>query len=112
MQSLVKISFIKPRYELSNLFLCDRRREINIPCGQAGKSFRIAGEQAVQKSRSAAQVAEDKQRFFDGMIFIVGEEHVIQPEAKPVDEHADRPDDVKEGEEEKAFAGEAGGGVF
>lgn len=46
------------------------------------------------------------------MIFISGEENVIQPEEEPVDEHAERPDDTEERKEDKAFSCEAGGGVF
>ena len=46
------------------------------------------------------------------MIFICGEENVIQPKEKPVDERAKRPNDVEERKEENAFSSEAGGGVF
>ena len=66
----------------------------------------------MQKGGSAAQIAEDEQRLFDGMIFISGEENVVQPEEEPVDEHAERPDDTEERKEDKAFSCEAGGGVF
>ena len=66
----------------------------------------------MQKCRSAAQVAEDEQRLFDGMIFICGEEDIVEPETKPMDEHAERPYDTEERKENKAFSGEAGGGVF
>lgn len=66
----------------------------------------------MQEGRSAAQVAEDEQRFFDGMIFVCGEEDVVQPEAEPVDEGTERPDCVKEQEKDKTFSSEAGGGVF
>ncbi len=66
----------------------------------------------MQKCRSTAQVAEDEQRFFDGMIFVCREENVVQPKAKPVDEGADGPDRVEEQEKEKAFSSETGGGVF
>ena len=54
----------------------------------------------MQKCRSTAQVAEDEQRFFDGMIFVCREENVVQPKAKPVDEGADGPDRVEEQEKE------------
>ena len=54
----------------------------------------------MQKCRPAAQVAEDEQRFFDAMIFVFGEENVVQPKAKPVDERANGPDRVKEQEED------------
>ena len=66
----------------------------------------------MQEGRSAAQVAEDEQRLFDGMIFVGGEENVIQPETEPVDEHAEGPNDAEERKEDSAFSGEAGGGVF
>jgi len=46
------------------------------------------------------------------LIFIVGEENVIQPEKKPVDEHTGNPDDDEERKENNAFSGEAGCGVF
>ena len=66
----------------------------------------------MQKCRSAAQVAKNKKRFFDLIIFIIGEENVIQPKAQPVNCHANRPDNIKKSEEEKSFSGEAGCGVF
>jgi len=46
------------------------------------------------------------------MVFVGGEEDVIQPETEPVDEHAKGPDDAEERKEDDAFSGEAGGGVF
>ncbi len=66
----------------------------------------------MQEGRSAAQVAEDEQRLFDGLFFVGGEENVIQPEAEPVDEHAEGPDQAEERQEDDAFFCEAGGGVF
>jgi hypothetical protein len=66
----------------------------------------------VQEGRAAAQVAEDEQRLFYELIFISGEENVIQPEKKPVDEHTGDPDDNEERKEYNAFSGESGGGVF
>jgi hypothetical protein len=66
----------------------------------------------MQEGGAAAQVAEDEQRLFDGLVFVGGEEDVIQPEAEPVDEHAERPDQAEEGQKDDAFFGEAGGGVF
>lgn len=66
----------------------------------------------MQKGRSAAQVAEDEQRLFDGMLLICGEENVIQPETEPMDEHTEGPDDEEERKENNAFSSEAGGGVF
>ena len=66
----------------------------------------------MQECRSAAQIAEDEQRLFDGMIFVGGEENIIQPETEPVDEHTEGPDDAEERKENNAFSGEAGGGVF
>ena len=46
------------------------------------------------------------------MFFVCGEEDVIQPKEKPVDERAERPDDVEERKEDTAFSSEAGGCVF
>jgi len=66
----------------------------------------------VQEGGSAAQIAEDEQRLFDGMVFVGGEENVIQPKTEPVDEHAEGPNDAEERKENNAFSGEAGGGVF
>ena len=66
----------------------------------------------MQKCRSAAQVAEDEKRFFNLVIFISGEQNIIQPKTKPMDRHADRPDNIKKSEEYKSFAGKAGSSVF
>ena len=66
----------------------------------------------MQEGGSATQVAEDEERLFDGMIFISREENIIQPETKPVDEHADGPDNTEERKENKAFSGKAGGCIF
>ena len=66
----------------------------------------------MQKGRSAAQVAEDEKRFFDGMVFVSGEEDVIERKAEPVYQSANGPDEIEKGEENDSFAGEAGCGVF
>ena len=46
------------------------------------------------------------------MIFVGGEEDVVQPEEEPVEERAERPDYVEERKEDNAFSSEAGGCVF
>ena len=66
----------------------------------------------MQEGRSAAQIAEDKERFLDGLIFISREEDVVEAETNPMDERAERPDQIEEQDEKQSFAGEAGGGVF
>ena len=66
----------------------------------------------MQEGRAAAQVAEDEQRLFDGMVFVVGEENIIQPETEPVDEHTEGPNNAEERKEDNAFSGEAGSGIF
>ena len=42
------------------------------------------------------------------MIFVFGEEDIIQPEAKPVDEGADGPDCVKKQKEDEEKAAKKG----
>ena len=45
--------FIEPGKELGDFLLYNGGGEINIPGGQAGKCFRIAGKQTVQEGRAA-----------------------------------------------------------
>ena len=66
----------------------------------------------MQEGGSAAQVAEDEQRLFNIIFFVIWEENVIQPKTEPVDEHAEGPDDAEERKEDNAFSSEAGSGVF
>jgi len=65
------------------------------------------GKQTVEEGRAAAIIAEDKERFFDGMIFIGREEYLIQAEADPGKDRDGNPDYIKKGEEDKAFFCEA-----
>ena len=111
-QNAVEIFIVQPCDELRNFLLCNGRRQVNIPRGQAGEGFRIAREQAMQEGRTAAQVAENEERLFDGMVFVIGEEDVIQPEAEPVDQRSEGPDDVEKKEEGQAFFCKRGSGVF
>lgn len=46
-QDVIEIFLIDFGNELRDLLLCNRWREINIPRGQAGEGFIVAGEQAV-----------------------------------------------------------------
>ena len=112
MQSIVEIFCINPRKELRDLLLRDGGSQVNIPRGQTGEGFRVTRQQAMQEGRSAAEVAKDEERFFDGMFFIGGEENVVQPEEEPVHTHAWNPDNAEQDEENQSFAGEAGGGIF
>ncbi len=66
----------------------------------------------MQKGGAAPQIAEDEKRFFDGMIFVIGEENVVERETQPMNQTAERPDEVEKDEEDNSFRGEAGGGVF
>ena len=66
----------------------------------------------MQKGRSTAEVAEDEKRFFDGMVFVGGEEDVIKRKAEPVYQSADGPDEIEKDKEGDSFAGEAGWSVF
>ena len=77
---------------MRDLLLCDGGGEVDVPGGETGEGFRVAGEQAVQKRGTAAQVAEDEERFFDGLVFVGGEENVVEPEGDPVYERAGNPD--------------------
>ena len=47
MQASAKVFIIESCNELGDLFLRDRRREIDIPCGQAGEGFCVARKQAM-----------------------------------------------------------------
>ena len=103
---------IEARKELSDFLLCDGGGEVDIPDCQAGERFRIAREQAMQERGTAAQVAQDEKRLFDGLSFMTGEENVIEPETEPVEERSDRPDQVKQCEKDYSFACQSRGGVF
>lgn len=46
------------------------------------------------------------------MIFVGGEENIVEREAEPVDQTAKRPNNVKEKQEDQAFSCEVSGGVF
>ena len=98
--------------ELCDLLLRDRRGEVNIPGGQAGKGLIIAGEQAMQESGTAAQIADDEERFFDFLCLMPGKQNVIQEEAKPVDELSDRPDRVEHQQKDDSFACQSCRGVL
>jgi hypothetical protein len=77
---------IEAREKLSDLLLCDRRREIDIPGRQAGKGRGVAREQAMQKRGSTSQVPDDEERLFNGLCFVSGEKDVVQKETEPVHE--------------------------
>ena len=66
----------------------------------------------MQEGRTAAQVSENEERLFNRMVFVVGKEDVIQPEAEPVDQRSEGPDNVEKKEEGQSFFCERGSGVF
>lgn len=65
----------------------------------------------MQEGRSAAEIAQDEERLVDDLIFVGGEEDVVEPEEEPVDQVADGPDEVEEDQEDEPFAVESSGGV-
>ena len=66
----------------------------------------------MQKGGAAAEVANDEKGFFDGMVFVGGEENIIEPEEEPVHHLSERPDDVEQEQECYSFFCELGGGVL
>jgi len=66
----------------------------------------------MQEGGSAAQIPQDEQWLFDLLGFVAGEEDVIQKKTDPVDELSDRPDAIKEEQENDSFSGEMSGGIF
>lgn len=66
----------------------------------------------MKKCRAAAEVTQNKERFFDGLIFISGEENIVEPEEEPVHHLPERPDDVEQDQKYQSFFGEAGWSVF
>ena len=61
----------------------------------------------MKKGRAAAIIAKNKERFFDRVVFVGGEEDFIQPEADPGEDRDGNPDNIKKSEEYKAFFGQA-----
>ena len=112
MQKSAEEFFIEAREELRDLLLGDGGGEVDIPDGKAGECLRVAGEQAVEEGGAAAQVAEDEERFFDGLCFVTGEEDVIEPEKEPVDERAGSPDQIEQRQKDDSFSCESCGGIF
>lgn len=102
---------IEARDELRELLLNDGRGEVNIPRGQAGESC-VAREQAMEKGGAASQIADDEERFFDGLCFVTGVKDVIEPEEKPRQERTEGPDGIKNDQEDDASSVEWGGCVF
>ena len=94
-------------YDLS---LGDGRGDVNIPRAHAGEVF-ILREHAVEKGRAAAIIADDEERFFDGVIFVGGEEDFVQPKADPIEDGDGWPNDVEKQQKEDAFGGQAARGV-
>ena len=103
---------VETREELGEFLLGHRRREEDVPNGQAGEGLRVAREQAVEKGGAGAKVAQQKERTFDGLGLVAGEEDVIEPEEEPVNKRTDRPYEVEKGNENQPFAREARGRVF
>ena len=97
---------------MRDLLLCNGGGEVDIPGGQAGERLRIARKQAMQECGPAAQIAQDEKRFVYGLGFMGGEENVIEPEKKPMDERSDGPDQVEKRQEDDPFSSESSGGVF
>lgn len=103
---------VETREEFRDLLLRDGGREVNIPDGQAGEGLRITREQAVEEGRTAAQVADDKERLFDRLRFVPGKENVIQQEKDSMHELTDRPDRIEHEQKDESLTGELSGGVF
>jgi hypothetical protein len=53
-----------------------------------------------------------KSGFSMGCVFVTWEEDIVEPEAEPVDERTDRPDQIEQSQEDDPFFDESGGGVF
>jgi hypothetical protein len=102
---------VEARDELRDLLLCDRGGQINVPDGQAGEVV-IAREQTVQEGGPAAEVAQDEKWLFNWLRFVSGEENVIQEEAEPVRQSAQRPDQIEKKQKDQSFAGQAGWRAF
>ena len=66
----------------------------------------------MQEGRSAAEVAQNKERFFDRVVLVSREEDIVEPEEKPVHRLPKGPDDVEQEQEGQSFFCEMGGGVF
>jgi hypothetical protein len=99
---------VEPRDELGDLLLRDGRSQVDVPDGQTGEVV-IAREQAMQEGRAAAEVAQDEERLFDRLRLVTREENVIQEKEEPVEQSANRPDEVEENDEGQTFTGETGG---
>ena len=80
--------------------------EVDVRGCQTGKGFDLARKQAVQERGSAAQTAEDEERFFDGLCFVPGKQDVIEKETEPMDQRPNRLDEIEQQEKDEAFAGE------
>ena len=102
---------VKPRDKLCDLLLRDGGGQVDVPDGQAGEVV-VARKQAVQKSRAAAEIAQDEERFFDRLFFVAREENIIQQEAEPICQPAQRPNQVEQKEKDQSFAGQAGWRAF
>lgn len=66
----------------------------------------------MQKSGAAAEIPQNEERFFNGMVFVGREENVIEPEEEPVHQAAERPDDIEQNQKDQSFFCEAGGSVL
>ena len=65
----------------------------------------------MQEGGAAAEVAQDEKRLFNRMVFVGGEEDVVEREKEPVHQSAKRPDDVEQNQKYQSFFCEAGGCV-
>lgn len=102
---------IEARDELCEFLLNDGGSEVNVPRGQAGEGC-VAREQTMQESGAASQIADDDERFFDGLCFVRRVEDVIKPEEEPRQDRAEGPDRVEERKKDNASSVERSGCVF
>ena len=100
-----------PRYELCNLLLRNRGRQVDVPDGQAGEIV-ISREQAVQEGRTAAKVAQDEERFLNGLCLVTREENIVQEKEEPVRQATERPDQIEQKDESQSFTGKTGRRAF
>ena len=66
----------------------------------------------MQEGGAASQISQNKERFFDHLGLMPGEENVIQKEEQPVEKLSNGPDQIEKRKEYDALASETGRGVF
>ena len=66
----------------------------------------------MEECGAAAQIAQYKKRFFNRLCFVTGEENVIQPEAEPMHQRSDRPDQVEQCQKDDSFSSKTSRGIL